>query len=66
MTTREFQDYFLDGTLLATRWKDVGDAELREWWEIVSISGDEMVWKALRQNEYRMKFEQEMTWKKVE
>ena len=66
VTTREFQDYFLDGTLLATRWKDVGDAELREWWEIVSISGDEMVWKALRQNEYRMKFEQEMTWKKVE
>lgn len=65
VTTREFQDYFVEGTLLATRWKDVDDDELREWWEIVSISDNEMVWKALRKNEYRKTFEQEMTWKRV-
>ena len=31
VTTREFQDYFVDGTLLATRWKNQGEEELREW-----------------------------------
>ena len=65
VTSREFQDYFVDGTLLATRWKDEGDAELREWWEIESISGDEMVWKALRQNEDGTTSTQRMTWKKI-
>ena len=65
VTTREFQNYFVDGTLLATRWKDQGDAELREWWEIESITNDEMTWKALRQNEEGENVVQRMTWKKV-
>ena len=43
VTTREFQDYFVDGTLVATRWKDQGEDELREWWEIESINGDDML-----------------------
>ncbi len=66
VTTREFQNYFVDGTLLATRWKDQGDAELREWWEIESITNDEMTWKALRQNEEGENVVQRMTWKKVD
>ena len=66
VTTREFQDYFVDGTLLATRWKNQGEDELREWWEIESISGDEMVWTALRQNADGTTFQQKMTWKKID
>ena len=42
--------YFVDGTLLATRWVN-GGIESREWWEIESIKGGVMKWKALRQKE---------------
>ena len=66
VTTREFQDYFVDGTLLATRWKNKGEDELREWWEIESLSGDQMVWTALRQKEDGSTFQQKMTWKKID
>ena len=65
VTTREFQDYFVDGTLLATRWKNQGEEELREWWEIKTLSGDEMVWTALRQNADGSTFQQDVKWKKV-
>ena len=65
MTTREFQEYFVDGTLLCTRWKNVDEDELREWWEIVTIKGDKMQWKALRQNEDGSTFEQTMDWERV-
>ena len=45
-------EYFVDGTLLCTRWKKTADSEeLREWWEIESIEGGVMKWKALRQRE---------------
>lgn len=66
VTTRDFQDYFVDGTLLATRWKNQGEDELREWWEIESLSGNEMVWTALRQNPDGSTFQQKMTWKKID
>ncbi len=66
VTTREFQDYFVDGTLLATRWKNQGEDELREWWEIESLNGNEMVWTALRQNPDGSTFQQKMTWKKID
>ena len=42
-------EYFVDGTLLCTRWVD-NEQENREWWEI-SIDGDKMNWTALRQKE---------------
>ena len=41
-------EYFVDGTLLCTRWIDNGQ-ENREWWEI-TIDGTQMHWTALRQN----------------
>ena len=42
-------EYFVDGTLLCTRWKKTADSEeLREWWEIESISDGVMKWTALR------------------
>ena len=66
VTTRDFQDYFVDGTLLATRWKNNGEDELREWWEIESLSSNEMVWTALRQNADGTTVQQGMTWKKID
>ena len=49
----ELAQYFVDGTLLCTRWKNNGEGEVenREWWEIASIDGNEMNWTALRQRE---------------
>ena len=66
VTTREFQDYFVDGTLLATRWKNEGEDELREWWEIKSLKGDKMQWTALRKNDDGTTFEQTVDWEKIE
>jgi len=40
-------EYFIDGTLLCSRWIDSG-TEYREWWEI-EIENGEMKWSALRQ-----------------
>lgn len=62
---REFQYYFVDGTLMATRWKNVGEDELREWWEIASIDGNQMQWTALRQNADGTTVQQGMKWVKV-
>ena len=45
-------EYFVDGNLLCTRWKNVGDpTEHREWWEITSIEDGVMNWTALRRSE---------------
>ena len=42
-------EYFVDGILLCTRWKQTADSdELREWWEIESIKDGVMKWTALR------------------
>ena len=41
-------EYFVDGTLLCSRWIDLGQ-ENREWWEI-TINGNKMNWTALREN----------------
>ena len=65
VTNREFQNYFVDGTLLATRWKNQGEEELREWWEIASLGGGEMQWTALRQNADGTTAQQGMRWTKV-
>ena len=47
-----FANYFVDGTLLCTRWKNTPDSEeLREWWEIESIKDGVMKWTALRMRE---------------
>ena len=48
----EFAEYFVDGTLLCTRWKNAGagNEEHREWWEIESIENGMMKWTALREN----------------
>lgn len=65
VTTREYQKYFVDGTLLATCWKNEGEDELREWWEIASISDSQMLWTALRHKADGTAFSQEMKWKRI-
>lgn len=49
----EFCNYFVDGNLLCTRWKNsgYGETEHREWWEIAYIENGVMHWTALRQND---------------
>ena len=49
----EYANYFVDGILLCTRWKNAGEGqeENREWWEIESIKDGVMKWKALRMRE---------------
>ena len=65
VTDREFQNFFVDGTLLATRWKAIGDSEKHEWWEISDISGSQMVWTALRANQDGTTAQQGVKWGKV-
>ena len=57
-------EYFVDGTLLCTRWVD-NEQENREWWEI-NIDGDKMNWTALRQKEDGSTFTATFEMKKVE
>ena len=49
----EYANYFVDGNLLCTRWKNKGEGqeEHREWWEIESIKDGVMKWTALRMRE---------------
>ena len=61
----EISEYFVDGTLLCTRWGN-NEQENREWWEMASIKDGVMKWKALRENEDGTTFEQIMDWEKVE
>ena len=53
MSNDVLHDYFVDGNLLCTRWKNAGEGqkENREWWEIESIKDSVMKWKALRMRE---------------
>lgn len=46
-----YAEYFCDGPLLCTRWKDEGEGEIehREWWEVAGIEDGVMRWTALRQ-----------------
>ena len=64
----EFAEYFVDGRLLCTRWKNAGagTVENREWWEIRSIENDAMIWTALRQNELGEQYVESFTMYKVQ
>ena len=61
----EISEYFVDGTLLCTRWGN-NEQEFREWWEIASIKDGVMKWTALRQKEDGSTFTATFEMKKVE
>ena len=64
----EFSDYFVDGNLLCTRWKNVGEGqeECREWWEIASIENGVMRWTALREDENGQRYTASFEMSKVQ
>ena len=68
MMEHEFSEYFVDGRLLCTRWKNAGEGtvENREWWEIRSIENDTMIWTALRQNELGEQYVESFAMNKVQ
>jgi ABC-type sugar transport system substrate-binding protein len=66
VTSREYQDYFVDGALMATRWKDKEEEEQREWWEITTLASEDMIWTALRQEENGATFHQAVKWKRID
>jgi len=48
----EMSEYFVDGSLLCTRWQNTASSdENRDWWEIESIQDGQMKWTALRLDE---------------
>lgn len=48
----DLSEYFVDGPLLCTRWRNTGEEEYNhEWWEIASLENGVMNWTALRQRE---------------
>ena len=64
----DYSDYFVEGRLLCTRWKNAGEGtqENREWWEIRSIENDAMIWTALRQNEQGEEYVESFVMTRVE
>ena len=58
-------EYFVNGTLLCTRWID-NDQEHREWWEVASLKNGVMKWKALRQKDDGTTYNATFEMKKVE
>ena len=44
-------EYFVDGRLLFMRWIDNG-IEYREWWEIMALDENTMIWGAIRMDSY--------------
>lgn len=66
LVPRELNEYFVEGNFLATRWQSAGEPIAYEWWEIASLSDDQMLWTALRQNADGSAFQQGTRWKRVE
>ena len=68
MMEDQFSEYFVDGRLLCTRWKNAGEGtvENREWREIRSIENDTMIWTALRQNELGEQYVESFAMNKVQ
>lgn len=64
----EYAEYFVAGNLLCTRWKNAGEGtqELREWWEIMSLDDQTMIWGAIRQDDYGQRYPASFALSKVE
>ena len=65
VSTREVEEYNLDGDWLATRWQETGGEMNYEWWDIDEIKDGQMKWSALREREDGTRFTTTFTWKKV-
>lgn len=65
VSTREVEEYNLDGDWLATRWQEKDGEKNYEWWDINEIKDGKMKWSALREREDGTRFITTFTWKKV-
>ena len=65
VSTREVEEYNLDGDWLATRWQETGGEMNYEWWDINEIKDGKMKWSALRERKDGTRFTTTFTWKKV-
>ena len=65
VSTRDVEEYFVDGDWLATRWQETGGEMKYEWWDIDEIQDGQMKWSALREREDGTRFTTTFTWKKV-
>lgn len=65
VSTREVEEYNLDGDWLATRWQETGGEMNYEWWDINEIKDGKMKWSALRERKDGTHFTTTFTWKKV-
>ena len=65
VSTRDVEEYFVDGDWLATRWQEKGGEMKYERWDIDEIKDGQMKWSALREREDGTRFTTTFTWKKV-
>ena len=65
VSTREVEEYFVDGDWMATRWQETDGEMNYEWWDIDEIKDGQMKWSALREREDGTRFTTTFTWKKV-
>ena len=65
VSTRDVEEYFVDGDWLATRWQETDGEMNYEWWDIDEIKDGQMKWSALREREDGIRFTTTFTWKKV-
>ena len=65
VSTRDVEEYFVDGDWLTTRWQETGGEMNNEWWDIDEIKDGQMKWSALREREDGTRFTTTFTWKKV-
>ena len=66
VSTRDVEDYIVDGDWVATRWQETGGEMNYEWWDIDEIKDGQMKWSALREREDGTRFTTTFTWRKVE
>ena len=66
VSTRDIEEYFVDGDWMATRWQEKGGEMNYEWWDIDEIKDGQMKWSALREREDGTRFTTTFTWRKVE
>jgi len=66
VSTRDVEDYIVDGDWVATRWQEAGGEMKFEWWDIDEIQDGQMKWSALREREDGTRFTTTFTWRKVD
>ena len=66
VSTRDVEEYFVDGDWIATRWQETGGEMNYEWWDIDEIKDGQMKWSALRERADGTRFTTAFTWKKVD